>query len=169
MNLNAQQPAALSILAATSQSVRVDTPGKEPSITNITIEEDCKLISHDFDGANATRRKKMLKSPEKAGKYMYDTESIYTFDFYQDLLDVNTYALNLGFFSSSLTKYTDGQPIQFMCKTLGGKYLWSFQIWHEDLLLTKLERKLSRRSKSLSTRALLRLSKMRKSVSKIGM
>lgn len=55
---------------------------------------------------------------------MFDTETIYTFEFYQNLFDANTYSLDLGFSKIGCSKVLDGQPIQWLGKMRDGRYLW---------------------------------------------
>mmetsp|Transcript_37225 Transcript_37225/g.54523 ORF Transcript_37225/g.54523 Transcript_37225/m.54523 type:complete len:734 (+) Transcript_37225:232-2433(+) len=136
VNLNAEQPSALAILAATAQAVSGDAPGNEPDIRCNDIKEDLSILGGIFKEGSITsaKRKKYLMNPKDASKYAYDTESIYTFDFYQNLLDMKTHSLDLGVAKLGLSKNLNGQPIQIMSKTLDGRYLFSFQIWHEKLL-----------------------------------
>jgi hypothetical protein len=132
------QPTMLAPLAATSQVVRGDEPGNEPDIASENdIQEDCSSLGGKFlDGtiSSATSRKLHLASPKRAQQYFFDTETIYTFDFYQSLLNCATYSLDLGLANVGMAKVLNGQPIQCLAKTTDGRYLWSFQIWHEDLL-----------------------------------
>jgi hypothetical protein len=134
--LNKQETRAMSLLAATSQVVSIDPVGNEPEITNGNIEEDVSLFGGIFASGDVSiyKRKHYLANPKHAAKYRFDTDSIYTFDFYQNLLDVGTYSLDLGFKKIGLAKFLDGQPIQVMSKTSDGRYLWNFQVWHEKLL-----------------------------------
>lgn len=136
IELHGENPFALSILAATSQAVSADEPGNEPDIRDANIPEDISLLGGVFSDGNtsASTRKRVLSNPDRTKQYTFDTESIYTFDFYQQLLDVATYSLDLGFTKLGISKNLDGQPIQVMSKTVDGKYLWSFQVWHEKLL-----------------------------------
>ena len=62
-------------------------------------------------------------------------ERVWTFCFYQHVLDFARYELALGSgHTFSLPYYLDGQPLQIMAKTTDGRYLWNFEIWHEQLL-----------------------------------
>jgi len=134
--LHEEQPRALGLLAATSQSISADMPGNEPDITCNQIEEDVSLLGGIFKGGDVSSagRKRHLTAPERAKRYVFDTESIYTFDFYQNLLDTANYSLDLGFTKLGMAKVLDGQPIQVLAKTTDGRNLWNFQIWHEMLL-----------------------------------
>jgi hypothetical protein len=131
------QPTMLAPLAATSQVVRGDAPGNEPDIASEDdIQEDCSSMGGKFASGKvgAAGRKSHLANPTRAQQYSFDTETIYTFDFYQSLLNVATYSLELGVANVGMVPILNGQPIQCLSKTIDGRYLWSFQIWHEDLL-----------------------------------
>lgn len=136
--VHSQQPVCMAIMAATSQTVRVDKRGDEPDISSIDIQEDCAMMGGDFESGKVSSagRKSLLSQPLRAQEYTFNTESVYTFDFYQSLLDVSTYSLDLGIIKLGLSPVLDGQPIQCLSKTRDGRYLWSFQIWHENLLPT---------------------------------
>lgn len=132
------QPTMLAGMAATSQIVRGDEPGNEPDIasTDNDLQEDCSLFGGKFSNGDisAGGRKLHLANPERARQYTYDTETVYSFDFYQNLLNCATYSLDLGVANINMAPVLNGQPIQCLCKTTDGRYLWSFQIWHESLL-----------------------------------
>jgi Protein of unknown function (DUF1769) len=131
------RPTMLAPLAGTSQVVRVDEIGKEPDIASIEgVEEDCTLMGGKFakSSVSSSARKSYLANPKKASRYTFDVDRVYTFDFYQNLLNVETYKLDLGIASISMCPILNGQPIQCLAKTTDGRYLWSFQIWHESLL-----------------------------------
>jgi len=123
-------------LGGTSQVVRGDEPGNEPNIACRTIAEDCSVLGGIFEKGNvsASRRKRLLSNPAKCEGYAFDTETVFTFEFYQNLFDAQTYSLDLGFAKIGCSNVLNGQPIQWLGKMKDGRYLWSFQIWHEKLL-----------------------------------
>lgn len=125
----------LALLGATSQTLSVEAPGMEPDIRS-DVREESTLLGGAFRGGSvsARKRKRLLSDPRWASTVAYTTEPIYTFDFYQHLLDAKEYRLDLGFTTISLAPSLNGQPIQIMAKALDGRYLWSFQLWHEKLL-----------------------------------
>jgi len=136
ITIHGNQPKALAILAGTAQLISADMPGNEPDITCNQIDEDISLFGGIFKSGNVStaRRKRHMASPSRAEKYAYDTESIYTFDFYQNILNTADYSLDLGFTKIGIGKILDGQPIQVLGKTKDGRNLWNFQVWHEKLL-----------------------------------
>jgi len=66
----------------------------------------------------------------------FETDSVYTFDFYQHILVPSDYSINMSVAKVSLAKILDGQPLQCMARERGGRgrSLWNFQLWHEKLL-----------------------------------
>ena len=120
IDLNSDTPKILSLLAGTSQVIRVDEPGNEPDIEKeLDIEEDCSLLGHEFKNGTATisRRKKLLSDPDVASKYMFDINYVYTFDFFQSAIDFSDYTLHLGFTKIDLCKSLNGQPGRITIET----------------------------------------------------
>ena len=123
-------------LMGTSQTVRGDEPGNEPNIACHDIHEDCSVLGGVFTkgGVPASRRKRLFANPDRCRAYMFDTDTVYTFEFYQNLFDAQSYSLDLGFMGIGCSRILNGQPIQWLGKMRDGRYLWSFQIWNESLL-----------------------------------
>lgn len=131
-DLTSSTPRFFSLLAATSQAISVDNIDV-PDIRSREIPENCSAISDQFFQKSSSNRKKMLSDPRQAARFSYGTDAVYTFDFYQHLLDVSTYELNLGLVRLCISESLNKQPIQILAKTTDGRYLWSFCIWHESL------------------------------------
>jgi len=127
---------ALSILAATSQAVRVDRRGAEVDIRDFNVKENTTLMGGVFGESNlsAKRRKQILSKSKVAEAFTFDTENVYTFDFYQSLLDAHKYELNLGVSRANLCNFLEGQPIQLLAVGRDGREFWRYQLWHEGLL-----------------------------------
>ena len=136
IEIHTSQPFMEATLLGTSQVVRGDEPGNEPNITCNEIEEDCSVFGGDFSNGNvsSSRRKRIFSNPAKCKQYTFDTDTVYTFEFYQNLFDVKSYSLDLGFIKLGAINVLSGQPIQWLGKTRDGRYLWSFQLWHSKLL-----------------------------------
>jgi len=137
IEIHTQQPFMEATLLGTSQVVRGDEPGNEPNITCNDIEEDCSIFGGAFSNGSvsSSRRKRIFSNPAKCKQYTFDTDTVYTFEFYQNLFDVESYSLDLGFIKLGAINVLNRQPIQWLGKTRDGRYLWSFQLWHEKLLL----------------------------------
>jgi len=116
--------------------VRGDEPGNEPDITCRDIQEDCSVFGGVFTkgSVSVSRRKRLFANSAKCKDYVFDTETVYTFDFFQNIFDAQSYSLDLGFAKVGCSKVLNGQPIQWLGKMRDGRYLWSFQIWHEKLV-----------------------------------
>ncbi|KAL9186316.1 hypothetical protein ACHAXT_005554 [Thalassiosira profunda] len=137
--VHTDQPFVEVTLCASSQIVRGDEPGNEPNITCKNIVEDCSIFGGVFAKGNvpASRRKRFFANSAKCKGYTFDTETVYTFEFYQNLFDAQSYSLDLGFAKIGCSSVLNGQPIQWLGKTRDGRYLWSFQIWNEKLLANR--------------------------------
>lgn len=137
IKLQERRPSAMAVLAATTQILSADAPGSEPDITCLQIEENASLLlgaTMGEGGVPPARRKRHLANPARAARYSFDTDTVYTFDFFQHILDAATYSLDLGFVRLGIDRFLDHQPIQALAKTTDGRYLWSFQVWHETLI-----------------------------------
>lgn len=126
-------PKAMSVLGATSQVLRIDMFGQECDIKSYGIEEENKVFGGIFEeGLSSIKRKKVLTKGMEGLKY--EKESVYTFDFYQHLLDCKRYEIDFGVKKVKLDKIVDGQPLQILAKTRDGRVAWKFYIWHESLV-----------------------------------
>ena len=134
--VHTNQPHVEALLAGSSQVIRGDMPGNEPNIACKNLSEDCSVLGGVFQDGNVSVavRKRILSNPTRCKEYSFDCETVYTFEFYQNLFDASTYSLDLGFTKIGCSRVLNGQPIQWLGKMRDGRYLWSFQIWHEKLL-----------------------------------
>lgn len=72
----------------------------------------------------------------------FSSNTEYTFEFYQHLIDFDQFSLKLPMYKPTLSGPMNGQPLQVMAaqqksengKNLDLRYLWSFDIWHKSLL-----------------------------------
>ncbi len=84
-----------------SQVIRGDMPGQEPNIKSRNLEEDCSVLGGVFDGeVTASKRKRLLSNSKTNQPYSFDTDTVYTFEFYQNLFDGQLHALSLPYASS---------------------------------------------------------------------
>lgn len=82
------QPFVEAILGGSSQIIRGDMPGQEPNVTSRNLEEDCSVLGEVFDGeVTASKRKRLLSNSKTNQPYSFDTDTVYTFEFYQNLFD----------------------------------------------------------------------------------
>lgn len=52
--------------------------------------------------------------PATASKYVYNTEDVYTFDYYQSVLLFDSYCLDIGIVKLNLERHLNGQPLGIM-------------------------------------------------------
>jgi hypothetical protein len=135
-DLHSSTPRFFSLLAATSQAISVDSVSF-PDIRSREIPENCAAISDEFFQKSSSTRKKFFSNPRQAARFSYGTDAVYTFDFYQHLLDVSTYELNIGLIRLRISESLNNQPIQILAKTTDGRYLCSFCVCHESLFSTQ--------------------------------
>eukprot|EP00466_Bigelowiella_natans_P002500 jgi/Bigna1/83658/fgenesh1_pg.112_\ len=77
-------------------------------------------------------RKKYFNKITNLEKFSFDTDVIYTFDFYNDKLILEDLRLAILGKRFDLTSYLAGQPLRIMAKVRGStQYLWNFELWHE--------------------------------------
>jgi len=119
---------------ASCKIVRADKPGEEVDIACHNIKEDCTLLGGAFAKGNvsARRRRKILSDPIKLKDY-FATDTVYTFDFYEWIANLNNWTLPLGFTSIDLEQILGRQPIHWVGKT-GDRYIWSGGIINRKLL-----------------------------------
>ena len=105
-------------LGGSSQVVRGDAPGNEPDIACANLTEDCAVFGGAFAAGDvaASRRKRLFANPARCRDYAFDQETVYTFEFYQNLFDAQTYSLDLGFTKIGCSSILNGQPIQWLGK-----------------------------------------------------
>ena len=120
------QPHIKATLMETTQIFRGDQPGNEPDIACHRIQEDSSVFGGVFAKENFTpsRRKRIFSNSDNCQDYTFDTETVYTFEFYQNAFDCQSYSLDLGFMKIGCSKVFDGQPIQALGKMRDGRYLW---------------------------------------------
>lgn len=99
------------------------------------VEEMGPILGPAFVGKTDDKgRKKAFSTPTaELSSRRFDTNLVYTFDYYQQFLRSDQFALDLGVKLLDLNYYLGDQPILLtMAKTMDtGEYLWKFELWHE--------------------------------------
>ena len=85
-------------------------------------------------GVSVARRCRVLGDPRTAKEYVYNTNDVYTFDYFQSVLLFDSYCLDIGIVKLKLDRHVDGQPLGIMAKHQDGRYVYNFEIFHECLL-----------------------------------
>jgi len=86
-------------------------------------------------GLTAKQRKRFFSRPQNLAKFTLQPGLIYTFDFYQHMLDITTMEINLGFRKFDISDFLNNQPVQAMARLFDREeYFWNIEIWHPKLL-----------------------------------
>jgi Protein of unknown function (DUF1769) len=145
LDLTSQQPKVLALYAGSAQTMRVDEMGKQPDICAVDIPENLLDVrgaegrsgrrSKNKESISPSERKKLLSSPKNASQYTFDTEHVYTFHTYDDTMDYGGYSVKLPVFGRFRFGFALGkQPMTISAVLKDGSSLFSFQVWHEDIL-----------------------------------
>jgi hypothetical protein len=131
----------VSSLIAASKNVVVSLPGQEPDIC-ITkqadmdaVKEDMSLLAKPVGGASAassassasvaaanavftsrspSKRANFFSNVKNLVKYSFSPDHVYTFDFYQHVLNIGQMKLDLGFTSLDVSSIIGFCPVQVM-------------------------------------------------------
>jgi len=88
------------LASSLGQVVSIDEMGSQPDIEKFDILESNRwfggpLFMNPKEEVTAAQRKKILSNTRHNQLFEYDTDHVYTFDFFQHLLDVSNYALDV--------------------------------------------------------------------------
>lgn len=129
-DLSSFRPRVLAPLAGAVQILSADSAGSEPSITLIDDFEE-----RGFEMETHVRKKR-FSDVRYASRHMFDTETVYTFNSFDETINYADFHMDLKFMNYDLTKTLDGQPFQVMAKSKSDElYLWRFDVYNERLFL----------------------------------
>ena len=131
MDLFSEKPRVVMLMGGEARTISVDKPGQEPDITGELPERNIERIGI-FESIKD--RKRMLRNPVTAAKYEYDNEHIYTFHFYDDIIDIYNYSINLPIGKIPLLHFLNHQPMTFAVVGKDKREFFSFKVFHEQLL-----------------------------------
>lgn len=114
LSVDGKHPYALSSLIATSQSVSISLPGNEPNIFSLSVPENLNLLGPRFIGLSQSARKSFFSNPKNLAIYQFEPDFVYTFDFYQHVVDFSTFAIDAAVFQIDILKVLGVRPIQIM-------------------------------------------------------
>ena len=158
VNMTGSHPYILSPLISTMQTIQINVPGSEPTLPKDIIslqEDDLCLLGMDTD-MSPSARKKFFTVKANLLKYNYDPKYIYTLNFYQHMLHMDT----LKIFGYDILRVLGKKPIMAMAiiyepitdsdneeeeVVVGGKekrdsssshwnWLYKIEMWHERAL-----------------------------------
>jgi Protein of unknown function (DUF1769) len=107
---------------------------------------DASLSAKTFASADQRRkrRKKLVghhrrhDDDDDDTECCFDVTKTYTFDMYQHQLHLVDYTLSLAsLYRLPIAPVLNGQPLRILATVADGEPAWSFELWHESLLLPK--------------------------------
>jgi len=79
----------------------------------------------------ASKRRRFFSDPKNRKGREFTPGHMYTFHFWQHMLDCAAFKLDLGIAAFDLAKHLDGEPLQLMAQQKrNSAYLWRFQLQH---------------------------------------
>ena len=105
----------------------------------INLEENFGEFEFDTPMSQEQRKKFLSSKKNYIGK-KFRKDHFYSFDFYQDKLDLETFNLKVLGSNYDIQPYLKGQPIRILSRilqsedNLTSQYLWNFELWHEKVV-----------------------------------
>ena len=125
VRMKGERPYILTPLVTAAQNIVVSQPGQEPNIMYPDdLEEDMSQCSATFRSMSSLKRKQYFSKRANLELYSFDSSMVYTFDFYQHLLNVATLDVDLGFLKYDLVKVLGARPLQIMAVIWSPPRLW---------------------------------------------
>jgi hypothetical protein len=134
MDLGSSQPRVLVLGAGVAERLSINQPGQEPDITAIDIPENTETVFGD-KYKSSSERKRHFSKRQKASTHFYDTEKIYTFQYYDEVMDYGNFNIELPLYGRfDLSRVIGNQPWPFSVVTTDGEVVLSIDCWHENLV-----------------------------------
>lgn len=142
-NVYGRKPYVYNPLLQTIQKLDISLPGTEPNITNREIVENNKYMfakQKNMKPKSAKARKHYFSSISHNKLHKFEPGYVYTFEFFEDKVDISTFKFILPIVHINLMKHMGDEPIPIMAKIINpkskyhGKYLFKFYIYHKDQL-----------------------------------
>mmetsp|Transcript_23884 Transcript_23884/g.29385 ORF Transcript_23884/g.29385 Transcript_23884/m.29385 type:complete len:363 (+) Transcript_23884:80-1168(+) len=147
MDLTSNKPKVIALLAGTAQNLSIDKVGFEPDMAQLNLPECTKLIvgqedifinstdlSNDASSVafkSKNLRKKVLSNPTNASQYSYVPNLVYTFELYDDIVDLTKYTMKLVVGNMNMSKILGSQPTTIYAGTLDKRSMLNFKVFHE--------------------------------------
>ena len=112
INLTGSHPYILSPLASTMQTIHINVPGSEPILPKdiMSLQEDNLHLLGMDTVLTPNARKKFFSVKANLMKYEYDPKYIYTLNFYQHILHIDTFTI----FGYDILRVLGRKPIMAM-------------------------------------------------------
>lgn len=134
LDLFSEKPRVVMLMGGEARTISIDKPGEEPDMTGELSEKNIEFI-----GAfkSVDHRKQILRDPKTASNYEFDNEHIHTFQFYDDIIDICNFSINLPIGKIPLLHFLNSQPMTFAVVRKDKQEFFSFKVFHEQLVKKK--------------------------------
>ena len=98
------------------QSISIHRLGNEPSLVSLlnSIDDNLELLDPDLIKMSVSNRKRYFSNNENLQKYSFNPDYIYSFTFYQHILNVHTFEIETPFYNYDLLEIIGPQPLECM-------------------------------------------------------
>jgi len=128
----AEKPRVMVLLGGEARSLSADKPGSEPDMASTGNLEDNTEYVGSFKSTK--ERRNLLRRPKTASKYYFEPDYVYTFQFYDDIIDICDCSVKLPFGKYPLLHLLNNQPFSFAAVTKDERPVFSFRVFHELLV-----------------------------------
>jgi Protein of unknown function (DUF1769) len=147
LDFASRQPKVVSLYAGAAQTLSIDLPGQEPDMTAPQLPEcvpgrrndhitGYERIDRVFE--SVAERKRKLSKPEKAARYNFDTDHVYTMEIHDDFMDYGAHNIKLPVYGHfNLIQAIGPQPMSLSAVTAQGEVMYDFIVWHESVYRRK--------------------------------
>jgi hypothetical protein len=103
-------------------------------------EENFAAVELGKPSMTAVQRRKHFGSYSNLKGQAFRTDKYYTFDFYNDKLDLETFSLHVLGQTFKVQEYLRGQPLRMLSRVLRpgpakDLYLWNFELWNDSVVM----------------------------------
>lgn len=134
MDLRSSKPRVLALFASAAQRLSINQLGREPDITATDIPENT-VSSLGDKYKSSSERKRQLSTRQKASEHFFDQEKIYTFQYYDEVIDYGSFNIELPLYGRfDLSRVIGNQPWPFSVVTSDGEVVLSIDCWHENMV-----------------------------------
>jgi Protein of unknown function (DUF1769) len=146
LDFASRQPKVVSLYAGAAQTLSIDLPGQEPDMTAPQLPERVPGRLDHITGyerkdrvfESVAERKRKLSKPEKAARYNFDTDHVYTMEIFDDFMDYGTHNIKLPVYGHfNLIQAIGPQPMSLSAVTAQGEVMYDFIVWHESVYRRK--------------------------------
>ncbi|CAK0783801.1 hypothetical protein CVIRNUC_007001 [Coccomyxa viridis] len=136
MQIGCQEaPYILSPMISTAQAINVEEEGDSSSIDAWPLE-DMRAVGITAGSGDsplpAARRRRLFSDVKSRRGREFSPAHMYTFHFWQHMLDCAKFKLDMGIASFDLARHLDGQPLQLMAQhSSSSGYIWRLLLHHQ--------------------------------------